>query len=80
MKNKNEYKELSEEVKIFNENQINGFSDKHYNKYNYINKKESTSEEEYSKNTISLLTYNFFCRPPPINTNGKDYRLSDLIQ
>jgi hypothetical protein len=37
-------------VKIFNENQINRFSDKNYNKYNYINKKESTSEEEYSKN------------------------------
>ena len=83
MKNKNEYKELSEEVKIFNENQINGFSDKHYNKYNYINKKESISEEEYSKNTIRLLTYNFFCRPPPINTNGNDYkdsRLSDFVQ
>ena len=82
MKNKNEYKELSEEVKIFNENQINGFSDKHYNKYNYINKKESISEEEYSKNTIRLLTYNFFCRPPPVHSNKSDYkdsRLNDFL-
>ena len=30
---------------------------------------------------IRLLTYNFFCRPPPINTNKDDYkdsRLKDL--
>ena len=33
-------------------------------------------------NSIRILTYNFFSRPPPINTNGTDYkdsRLNDFI-
>ena len=36
-----------------------------------------------NKNTIKLLTYNFFSRPPPVNTNGTDYkdqRLNDFVE
>ena len=33
--------------------------------------------------TVKILSYNFFARPPPINTNGTDYkneRLNDFIE
>ena len=69
-----EYKELSEEQKILNQNQINEFTEKNNNQFNNINKKESDIEENFSKNRIRLLTYNFFCRPPPVNTNSDDYK------
>ena len=38
--------------------------------------------QEKNKNTIKLLTYNFFIRPPPIKTNEDDYkseRLEDFL-
>ena len=44
------------------------------------NKKETSTED--TKN-IRLLTYNFFCRPPPVNTNKDDYkdsRLEDFVK
>ena len=44
---------------------------------------EINTENKISKNTIHLLTYNFFCRPPPINTNKSDYkdqRLNDFVE
>ena len=35
------------------------------------------------RNTVKILTYNFFSRPPPVNTNGNDYkdsRFNDFIE
>ena len=35
------------------------------------------------RNTVKILTYNFFSRPPPVNTNGTDYkneRLKDFLE
>ena len=40
--------------------------------YYYYNKIETTSKSP--KNIIRILTYNFFCRPPPIKTNESDYK------
>jgi len=43
-------------------------------------KKNSTHQ---LRNTVKILTYNFFSRPPPVNTNGTDYkdeRLNDFIE
>ena len=78
-----DYKEISEEQKIFNLNKINEFTEMNDdNQYN-INKKESNLEVKFSKDTIRLLTYNFFCRPPPVNTNNDDYkdsRLKDFVE
>ena len=47
-------------------------------KININNNNKSNLTDE----RIRLLTYNFFCRPPPINTNKDDYkdsRLKDFI-
>ena len=47
-------------------------------KINIKNNNKSNLTDE----RIRLLTYNFFCRPPPINTNKDDYkdsRLKDFI-
>ena len=44
------------------------------------NKKETSTEDS---KIIRLLTYNFFCRPPPVNTNKNDYkdsRLKDFVK
>ena len=35
------------------------------------------------RNTVKILTYNFFSRPPPVNTNGTEYkneRLKDFLE
>ena len=77
-----EFKELSEEQKIYYKKQINECTEIKYDKIN-INKKGTNLEEIISRNSIRLLTYNIFCRPPPINTNGDDYkdnRLKDFIE
>ena len=42
-----DYKELSEEQKILNQNQINEFTEKNNNQFNNINKKESDIEENF---------------------------------
>ena len=73
----------------------NNFNQKYnYNKINIIeisNNKNNNitfnkldlSNSNIPQNIISLLTYNFFCRPPPIKTNKSDYkdaRLNDFYQ
>ena len=45
------------------------------------NMSEIPSTNLLPRNTINLLTYNFFLRPPPIKTNEDDYkeeRLNDF--
>ena len=72
-----EFKELSEEKKLFN---ILNLEEKPINK---LNKKEKNSEKVILRNAIRLLTYNFFCRPPPVNSNNgdfKDERLNDFYE
>ena len=44
---------------------------------------ENISGKNPVRNSIRLLTYNFFCRPPPVNTNKDDYkdaRLKDFLE
>ena len=52
--------------------------------YDIVKKNNQSSESFILKNSISLLTYNFFCRPPLINNNGeddyKDSRLEDFLE
>jgi len=47
------------------------------------NNKITFTENNKSTNSIHLLTYNFFCRPPPVNTNKDDYkdsRVEDFVK
>ena len=44
---------------------------------------QNSAQPELIRDTIKILTYNFFSRPPPVNTNGTDYkdeRLNDFIE
>jgi endonuclease/exonuclease/phosphatase family metal-dependent hydrolase len=46
-------------------------------------KNEINIDNKLNKNTIHLLTYNFFFHPPPVNTNKDDYkdsRLNDFVE
>ena len=39
--------------------------------------------QKSSEDRVKILTYNFFSRPPPVNTNGNDYkdsRLNDFLE
>ena len=52
-------------------------------KENNINSKNNLNEELLYRNSVRLLSYNFFLRPPPVNNNGSDYkneRLKDFIE
>ena len=52
-------------------------------KENNINSKNNLNEELSYRNSVRLLSYNFFLRPPPVNNNGSDYkneRLKDFIE
>ena len=72
-----DYKELSEEKKLFNSLNVE------IKNINNINKIQPNSEKVILRNSIRLLTYNFFCRPPPINSNDGDYkdaRLNDFLE
>ena len=72
-----EFKELSEEKKLFNS--LNIEEKPIYN----LNKIRNNSEKVILRKTIRLLTYNFFCRPPPVNSNNGDYkdsRLNDFLE
>ena len=43
----------------------------------------NANEELLTRNSIRLLSYNFFLRPPPINNNGSDFkneRLKDFFE
>ena len=44
---------------------------------------QDSSFISFKRNKVKILTYNFFSRPPPVNTNGNDYkdsRLNDFIE
>ena len=44
---------------------------------------QNSAQPKLIRDTIKILTYNFFSRPPPVNTNGTDYkdeRLNDFIE
>ena len=72
-----DYKELSEEKNLFNSLNVE------IKNINNINKIQQNSEKVILRNSIRLLTYNFFCRPPPINSNDGDYkdaRLNDFLE
>ena len=72
-----DYKELSEEKNLFNSLNVE------IKNINNINKIQPNSEKVILRNSIRLLTYNFFCRPPPINSNDGDYkdaRLNDFLE
>ena len=72
-----EFKELSEEKKLFNS--LNIEEKPIYN----LNKIQNNSEKVIQRKAIRLLTYNFFCRPPPVNSNNGDYkdaRLNDFLE
>ena len=45
---------------------------------NKINNKENNINKKSIRDSVRLLTYNFFCRPPPVNTNKDDYKDSRL--
>ena len=50
---------------------------------NKNNSKNSPNEELLNRNSVRILSYNFFLRPPPINNNGSDFkneRLKDFIE
>jgi hypothetical protein len=71
-----EYKELSEERKLDSTKET--ISSPKQN----INEKDEILYNEVVRKSIRLLTYNIFCRPPPINSNQGDYkdaRLNDFI-
>ena len=47
-----------------------------------IKGKDESLDYEIVRKSIRLLTYNIFCRPPPVNSNQGDYkdaRLNDFI-
>ena len=72
-----DYKELSEEKNLFNSLNVE------IKNINNINKIQPNSEKVILRNSIRLLTYNFFCRPPPVNSNDGDYkdaRLNDFLE
>ena len=46
------------------------------------NTTNSNNDQLLLRTTVRILTYNFFSRPPPVNTNGTDYkddRLQDFL-
>jgi sphingomyelin phosphodiesterase len=60
----------------------NKISNNENNIDDYINNKIEISNKGID-NIIRILTYNFFCRPPPIKTNESDYkdaRIADFIE
>ena len=80
-KESGEYKELSEEKKGLDD--LSASIGIEQSKNDNINKIEINSESSILRNSIRLLTYNFFCRPPPVHSNKgdfKDARLNDFIE
>jgi sphingomyelin phosphodiesterase len=60
----------------------NKISNNENNIDDYLNNKIEISNKGID-NIIRILTYNFFCRPPPIKTNESDYkdaRIADFIE
>ena len=71
-----EYKVLSEERKL--ESTMETISSPKQK----IFQNEEILDNEIARKPIRLLTYNIFCRPPPINSNQGDYkdaRINDFI-
>ena len=71
-----EYNKLSDEKNALKTNEFTlSKKSKNKNEINLIN--------ILDKNSVRLLTYNIFCRPPPINSNNGDYkdsRLKDFLE
>ena len=60
----------------------NKISNNENNIDDYVNNKLEITNKG-TDNIVRILTYNFFCRPPPIKTNESDYkdaRLADFIE
>ena len=78
----NEYSnDMSDEKKYFSMD-IKTEDNEIKNNNNNIPKKNSF-EPLLLRSSVRLLSYNFFSRPPPINTNGTDYkdaRLKDFLE
>ena len=78
----NEYSnDMSDEKKYFSMD-IKTEDNEIKNNSNNIPKKNSF-EPLLLRSSVRLLSYNFFSRPPPINTNGTDYkdaRLKDFLE
>ena len=76
-----EYKNLSEENNYYNSSDIDV---KISNDKPIKNQKlEIISEKAMERNSIRLLIYNIFCRPPPVNSNNGDYkdaRIKDFLE
>ena len=71
-----EYNELSEERKLDSTKETISSQKQE------INEKDEILDNEMFRKSIRLLTYNIFCRPPPINSNQGDYkdaRINDFI-
>ena len=78
-KESKKYKELSEEKQL---NDLSASTGIDQSKNDNNNKIEMNIESSIPRNSIRLLTYNFFCRPPPVHSNQgdfKDARLNDFI-
>ena len=67
-KTTSEYKKLSEEKIDFNS--INLDSDISNDKPIKNRQLEIISEKNSERNSIRLLTYNIFCRPPPVHSDN----------
>ena len=71
-----DYNELSEERKLDSTKETISSPKQKFKE------KDESLDYEMVRKSIRLLTYNIFCRPPPINSNQGDYkdaRLNDFI-
>ena len=77
----NEYSnDLSEEKKYY---KMDISTEENDIKISTTNTKKNVAEPLLDRSSVRLLSYNFFARPPPVNTNGTDYkdeRLKDFIE
>ena len=72
----NEYTNISSDEKKFFSIDIKA-DDNDIKTVNHETKKNSF-EPLLQQNSVRILSYNFFSRPPPVNTNGTDYKDSRL--
>ena len=68
----NEYSnDLSEEKKYY---KMDISTEENDIKISTTNTKKNVAEPLLDRSSVRLLSYNFFARPPPVNTNGTDYK------
>ena len=76
-------KKYSNDISIENNYYSMDDDDENEIEENKNNSKNSPNEELLNRNSVRILSYNFFLRPPPINNNGSDFkneRLKDFIE